>query len=238
LDSSGQGGMIRVGAGMCSKCTILSGHYRLVYPNGTEATPEDGVYIHHMLSFLSPKVAASPIGGNIGAGIGSGAYFIGRGEDSGQTDTVFTSMDGTFDSGYHVNSQPSVMVSYDLVNYENVSKQLHLELEYEWVDGIVGQDAGHSLKSVTGIPRTNGKSVSMPMAVSKATTIMWSRGHLHSGGASMTLKVNGVTKCVSTPTYDTHGVIVKMSYCPDTIPLKAGDAVTIESVYDTTKHKL
>jgi hypothetical protein len=240
MDPKGQGGFLRIGDGMCSKCTLLSAHYRLVHPNGSEATPEEGVYIHHMTSFLSPKTSNSPIGGGLGAlgGIGGGAYFIDRGEDSGQTDTVFTSMDGKFDSGYHVNGSPSITVSYDFVNYESTPRQLHLELEYEYVDGIVGQDAGHTLKSVIGSPRLTGKSSSMPMAVSRATTIMWARGHLHSGGESMTLKVNGATKCVSHPTYDSKGVITAMSLCPESISLKAGDSLTIESVYDTVKHKL
>jgi hypothetical protein len=240
MDPNGQGGILRIGQGMCSRCTLLSAHYRLVNPDGTEATPEEGVYIHHMTSFLSPKVSSSPIGGGFGAALGGlgGAYFIDRGEDSGNTDTIFTSTDGKFDSGYHVVGQPSIMVSYDFVNYGTSSKQLHLELEYEYVDGIVGKDAGHTLKSVIGSPRLHGKSVSLPMPVSRDTTIMWARGHLHAGGESMSLKVNGVTKCVSTPTYDSKGVITTMSLCPGSIPLKAGDSLTIESTYDTGKHAL
>jgi hypothetical protein len=54
----------------------------------------------------------------------------------------------------------------------------------------------------------------------------------------MTLKVNGATKCVSKPTYDSNGVITDMSLCPGLIQLKTGDSLLIESVYDLTKHKL
>jgi hypothetical protein len=240
MDPNGQSGMLRAGSGMCSKCTLLSAHYRLVHPNGKEATPKEGIYIHHMTSFLSPKNSSNPIGGGgitVG-GIGGGAYFIDRGEDSGQTDTIFTSPDGKFNSGYHIVSSPSITISYDFVNYESSPKQLHLELEYEYVDGIVGQDAGHTLKSVTGSPKLTGKSSSMPMTISRDTTIMWARGHLHAGGDSMTLKVNGAVKCVSKPTYDSAGVITVMSLCPSSIPLKARDTIQIESVYDTAKHHL
>jgi len=190
-----------------------------------------------MTSFLSPKNSTSPIGGISIGGLG-GAYFIDRGEDSGQTDTVFTSADGKFNSGYHITGPPSITISYDFVNYENTPRQIHLELEYEYVEGIVGQDAGHTLKSVLGAPKLTGKSTSLPMAVSKTTTIMWARGHLHSGGDSMTLKINGATRCVSKPTYDSNSIITNMSLCPEPIQLKAGDSMTIESVYDTTKHKL
>ncbi|KAF2670403.1 hypothetical protein BT63DRAFT_237310 [Microthyrium microscopicum] len=239
MDPKGQAGILRAGAGMCSSCTLLSAHYRLVHPDGKEATAHEGVYIHHMTSFLSPKNSSNPIGGlsSGGGSIGGAAYFIDRGEDSGQTDTIFTSHDGTFNSGYHIVSKPSITVSYDFVNYEDSPRQLHLELEYEYMDGIVGQDAGHTLKSVAGSPKTSGKSTGS-MTVSRATTIMWARGHLHAGGDSMTLKVNGVVKCVSKPTYDSEGVITTMSICPESIPLKARDAITIESVYDTTKHPL
>src|ERR1700760_3119786 len=126
LDSNGQAGILKAGAGMCSKCTLLSAHYRLVHPDGQEATPKEGVYIHHMISFLSPKNVSNPIGGMSIGGIGGGAYFIDRGEDSGQTDTIFTSPDGKFNSGFHIVSPPSITVSYDLVNYENTPRQLHL----------------------------------------------------------------------------------------------------------------
>ncbi|KAF2422374.1 hypothetical protein EJ08DRAFT_664846 [Tothia fuscella] len=237
MDPNGQSGTFRIGAGMCSKCTLLSAHYRLVSPEGNEVGPTDGVYIHHMTSHLSPKTSENPISGGIPS-IGAGAYFIDRGEDSGQSDTVFTSADGRFESGYQITGTPSVSVSYDFVNYKDTPRQLHLELEYEWLDGIVGKDAGHTLKTVAGNPKLMGKSVSTPMRVSKDTTIMWARGHLHQGGVSMTVKVNGAVKCVSNATYDTAGVITSMSLCPKAIDLKKGDSMTIESDYDTNKHKL
>jgi hypothetical protein len=205
----------------------------LLYAN----IPEDGVYIHHMTSFLSPKKSENPIGVSPSLG-GAGAYFIDRGEDSGQTDTVFTSADGKFLSGYHVVGSPSITVSYDFVNYKDIARQLHLELEYEYLEGIVGQDAGHTLKSVSGSPKLNGKSTSAPMRITKDSTIMWARGHLHQGGISMGLNVNGVQKCVSKATYDSAGVITAMSLCPEPIKIKTGDSLTIESLYDIKEHKL
>jgi hypothetical protein len=237
MDPQGQAGMLKAGAGMCTTCTLLSAHYRLVHPNGQEATPKEGVYIHHMTSFLSPKKSDNPIGPSINLGSGS-AYFIDRGEDSGETDTVFTSPDGKFDSGYQVNGKPSITVSYDFVNYKDIAQQLHLELEYEWLDGIVGKDAGHTLKSVAGSPKLTGESNSGDMTISKATTIPWARGHLHQGGISMSLLVNGVEKCVSKATYDASGVITNMSLCPEPIKMKAGDKLRIKSLYDTKTHKL
>lgn len=172
MDPNGQSSKLVIGQGMCSMCTLLSAHYRLVFPDGTEASPKTGVYIHHMTSCLNPKKAENPIGINTST-CSQGAYFIDRGEDSGESDTVFTSANGKFLSGYHVAGTPSVSVTYDLVNVGETraqAKQLHLELEYEYLDGIVGKDAGHTLKSVSGSPKLNGKSVSMPMRVTKDTT--------------------------------------------------------------------
>lgn len=68
--------------------------------------------------------------------------------------------------------------------------------------------------------------------------IVWARGHLHQGGVSMALSVDGVQKCVSKPTYDSAGVITTMSLCPEVIQIKAGQVLTIESVYDIEAHKL
>ncbi|QDS76952.1 hypothetical protein FKW77_005187 [Venturia effusa] len=240
MDPRGQSGILSIGDGMCSSCTLLSAHFRLVFPDGKEADPKDGVYIHHMTSTLSPKKADNPIGGmSLGGAGGISAYFIDRGEDSGQTDTIFTSTtDKTVVSGYQVHGKPSIRVSYDLVNYKSEAKQLHLELEYEYLDGIKGSDAGHTLKSVMGSPKLNGKTVSQPMKVSKDTKIVWARGHLHQGGVEMSLSVNGAQKCVSKPTYNAAGVITAMSLCPEVIDIKAGQTLTIASVYDTKEHKL
>lgn len=228
---------------MCSPCTILSAHYRLVYPDGKEATTKDGVYIHHMTSNLSPKSSVNPIsGGSASFSLGSSAYFIDRGEDSGETDTIFTSHDGTYNSGYQITKPPTISVQYDLVNYEKTAKQLHLELEYEWVDGIVGKDAGHTLKSVSGSPKVSesGPAVSQSgkMSVTKDTNIMWARGHLHAGGDRMEMYVNGKLACTSRPTYNAQNVITTMSLCPEVISLKRGDTLQIQSVYDLTKHPL
>lgn len=68
--------------------------------------------------------------------------------------------------------------------------------------------------------------------------IVWARGHLHQGGEEMSLSVDGVQKCVSKPTYDSAGVITTMSLCPEVIEIKAGQVLTIASVYDIQAHKL
>jgi hypothetical protein len=174
-------------------------------------------------------------------GLGA-AYFIDRGEDSGQTDTVFTTVDGKFNSGYHITAKPTITVTYDFVNYKNTPHQLYLELEYEYVDGIVGRDAGHTLKTVPSLtPKISqtGPAISeASMRTDKDITILWARGHLHSGGESMILLINGNETCVSRPTYDSDGIITAMSLCRTPISIKSRSTIKIRSVYDLTKHKL
>ena len=75
--------------------------------------------------------------------------FTDRGEDSGDTETIFTTPDGKFNSGYHFKN-PSLSIQYDLVNYNKTQKKVYLDLELEYLDGLVGVDAGHVMKSVAG----------------------------------------------------------------------------------------
>ena len=176
-----------------------------------------------------------------------GAPFLDRGEDSGQTDTVFTTRAGMkrLESGYHMDSG-SLILQYDKVNYAEITKKIYLNLEYEYKNHQNGMDVSNSLKSVTcnGVipPKVSASgpavTTSIPMLVTRDTTIVWARGHLHSGGVKMELNVNSKTVCTSKPTYDSKGVITNMSLCPDIITLTKGSYVTISSEYDLTKHPL
>lgn len=155
MDENGQAGILTIKQGLCKDCTVLSGRWSLTYKDGKEATPADGVYIHHLVSYDSSKKSNNPIGscgaaGALGGGSLPMSAFVDRGEDSGETETIFTSPDGKFDSGYHFGKNTQLSVQYDLVNYAKETKEIYFGLEYEYVDGIVGLDAGHTLKSVTG----------------------------------------------------------------------------------------
>jgi hypothetical protein len=247
MDPNGQAGVVTISEGICKKCSIKSARIFLTYENGTDATPATGVYIHHFVSYDAVKSDKDPLIGCHGGFYGMGAPFIDRGEDSGHTDTIYTSRSGMKDieSGYHMDSG-SLVMQYDMVNYAEVKKNIYLNLEYEYKNDQKDMDVSNSLKSVTcngAIPprvSTSGPAVttSIPMIVTRDTTIIWARGHLHSGGVKMELNVNGKTVCTSRPTYDSKGIITNMSLCPDIIPLTRGSYVTISAEYDLTKHHL
>jgi hypothetical protein len=88
--------------------------------------------------------------------------------------------------------------------------------------------------SKTGPAISNSGSLN----VLEDATIVWARGHIHSGGTEVVLSVNGKDQCVSKPTYNNAGVITEMSICPNPISLKKGDKFALRGTYDLTKHGL
>jgi hypothetical protein len=76
------------------------------------------------------------------------------------------------------------------------------------------------------------------MQVTEDFTLVWARGHIHSGGTEVLLTVNGKDICSSKPTYNNAGVITEMSICKTPISLKKGDTFALRGTYDLTKHGL
>jgi len=250
LDPKGQGGTYSITENPCKTvaggCTVLSAHWRLEYADsGKQASPADGVYIHHLTATDVSKKGFNPFsGGGMNLG-GMGAYFGDRGEDSGETATIFTRANNkTSQSGFHLRPSDNIRVSTDLVNYDSKSKNLNLVLEVEYFPGLVGKDTGATLKSagmrINVTPKGGSGSAVTDSGLMTATArmnIIWARGHLHAGGEKMVLYVNGKEACVSKPTYDSKNVITNMGLCPE-IQLQQGNTIKIESFYNTKAHPL
>jgi hypothetical protein len=62
----------------------------------------------------------------------------------------FTSMDGTYNSGFFMGPNDKILNQVDLVNYNADTKNIYLNYEIEYVDGHVGSDSAAVLMSVTG----------------------------------------------------------------------------------------
>jgi hypothetical protein len=167
LDPRGQGKFSILPKGsLCNlkDCTIISVRLSLSYEDGSEATPETGVYIHHLLSFNPSRPSINAIGlcdvKDPATDIGFFnkllpinlplAPFTGRGEDGGPVSAVFTSDDGKYGSGFHLGNDDYIVVQSDLVNYNNVTQNVYLTFDYEYVDGFQGVSAIGTLLSVTG----------------------------------------------------------------------------------------
>jgi hypothetical protein len=80
-------------------------------------------------------------------------------------------------------------------------------------------------------------------------TIVSARGHLHDGGISVKMMVNGAVVCNSLATYGgSEATLVNdgkkwetlssMSECGDAIPVKKGDIVKLEAAFDTLTHPM
>ena len=54
----------------------------------------------------------------------------------------------------------------------------------------------------------------------------------------MILIVNDKEVCTSVPKYNDANVIISMSLCPEAIPLKKEDTMSVRAVYDLSAHKL
>jgi hypothetical protein len=167
LDPRGQGKLTLLPKGnLCGDkdCTILTARLGLTYANGSEATPQTGAYIHHLLSFSPSRPSTNAIGlcdvPNSAQDVGfvnkilplnlPFAPFTGRGEDGGPVFTQFTSDDGTYNSGFHLGKDDYIIVQSDLVNYNNETQNVYVTYEYEYVDGFQGASAISTLLSVTG----------------------------------------------------------------------------------------
>ena len=141
----------------------------MTYEDGSEASPETGVYIHHLLAFVPGKPSTNAIGlcdvedPAKDTGIMSKlntlplSPFTGRGEDGGAVFMMFTSEDGKYNSGFHLGKNDNIVVQSDLVNYKNETQKVYLTYEYEYVEGLQGAQAITTLLSVTGSCFTVGR---------------------------------------------------------------------------------
>jgi hypothetical protein len=146
-------------------CTILMARISLTYKDGEPATPDTGVYVHHILSFVPTRPSINAIGicdvpdaskdiGKVNQAVARRiplSPFTGRGEDGGPVSMLFTSTGGKYNSGFHLGRNDIVMVQTDLVNYANKSQDVYLTYDYEYVDGFQGRQAITTMLSVTGM---------------------------------------------------------------------------------------
>jgi hypothetical protein len=167
LDPHGQAQAIYIPkGGLCGgkDCTLLSARLGLSYEDGKEASPDTGVYIHHLGAFNPSRPSKNAIGlcdvpdpdkdlGFVNNILPSNlplSPLTGRGEDGGPVSMVFTTDDGTYNSGFHLGKDDYIIVQSDLVNYKNETQNVYLTFDYEYVDGFQGVGAITTLLSVTG----------------------------------------------------------------------------------------
>jgi hypothetical protein len=159
-----------------------------------------GIYIHHILTSDSTKKISNWIS-NCGnknarplniAGLLGGTAFIGAGEDSSgsgnsEGGALYTSEDGTRNTGYHIGARDSFTGWAEIVNYNKSPKQIYVYYDLEWVPGIVGDDVKMVTLTATcgGSPvvrlSTNGptNTTSGNFYFMEDGSVIGARGHLH-----------------------------------------------------------
>jgi len=143
------------------------------------------------------------------AGLLGGTAFIGTGEDSSEGGAVYTSDDGTRNTGYHIGAKDSFTGWAEIVNYNKQAKQVYVYYDLEWVPGLQGDD----VKTVTLTATCGGSpAIKMSSAGPKNTTsgkfyfmedgrVLGARGHLHDGGVRVSLFINEKYTCSSNAVY-------------------------------------
>ncbi|KAF2664073.1 hypothetical protein BT63DRAFT_460373 [Microthyrium microscopicum] len=246
---------------------ILRTNSSLQYEDGTYATVGNDVYNHHVqlfdigkmndLLFQCGKIDPAKPKYNIKI---PGSYFGGSAADGTQP-ALFTSPDGTFNSGYFLGKNSKVMLSAELVNYSKKPKVIYHVTEVDYLPGdtkdIMDTSVGiMSVNQCDDIPNPflsapAGKKAfemkSKQITILKDGYMIQRRGHMHDGGTGMLLKVNGKLACDSKAQYGAQGMfkthdgkeypaLSGMHECNDPIEVKKGDSIEIEASFDLDMH--
>jgi hypothetical protein len=162
------------------------------------------------------------------AGLLGGTAFIGTGEDSSEGGAVYTSDDGTRNTGYHIGARDSFTGWAEIVNYNKEAKKVYVYYDLEWVPGLQGDD----VKTVTLTATCGGSpAIKLSQGGPKNTTsgkfyfmedgrVLGARGHLHGmfspfpsptnahvdwnlldGGVKVSLYLNDKFTCASNAIY-------------------------------------
>ncbi|KAE9988425.1 hypothetical protein EG328_011185 [Venturia inaequalis] len=260
----GQTFSLSINKGFCNDagpCTVYTGKLGVMFEDGTAATPEKGIYIHHVLTtdvnkktapFLSACNAPTRPGFSVSSLKPGSTGFVGVGEDSGDHPVLYTSEDGTVDAGYHIKPGERFEANVVLVNYNKEPRNVLVTYDLEWSPGLVGANTKGMLIAVNQCLGTRIKTSTTGPATTKSGDFTFleggklfgERGHLHDGGEEMELFINGRKACVSKATYGTSisgseiKTINSMSMCTDPIEVKKGDTLSMGVVYDLKKYPL
>ncbi|KAF2675179.1 hypothetical protein BT63DRAFT_462626 [Microthyrium microscopicum] len=254
MDPNGLGFIKRLSSGVCKDCTVLAGKMNVISENGTVLGVADGVYVHHAVTMDVSKPVTQYITGCTGDPAAAFNPFIGAGVDD--FTQYYTTKDAKFNSGFYVKDDTFLM-QVELVNYKEVKQQVYLQMDMEYMPGKVGNDASQAVLSATKCgsldlgfkPKAGeaGQIESQDFPVNVDGTVIASRGHMHDGGTSVNMLLNGKVVCTSKAIYGSTAngagvdgkewqTITKMEECEAPIPVKKGDTVKITATYDMKQH--
>jgi Stress up-regulated Nod 19 len=266
LDPSGTGINV-LAAGFPLDSLIVLAKTDIQYANDTIADVSTGVYNHHLGFFDLSKPQTTPyVCGSAAETVNKKGYtipmslFLGNAEEMGNTS--YSTPDGSFNSGYYLGKKARVMITSELVNYNDQPREIFIVSDIHYVPGMPtgALDTSANIISVTQcddfanpfLQPPGGKKLfsftSKPITMTQSGYIIGSRGHLHDGGVNIQLKINDKIICNSQAMYGTNGqtmqsedgksweALSEMSQCTGPWKVNMGDQVFIEANYDLDKH--
>jgi hypothetical protein len=172
--------------------TILTANSSVVYQNGEVIDVNNGLYNHHLLLIdinkSAPTIAKCPNGRAVQPpGM---SMWAGSSEDKGGA--FYTTMDGHYNSGYYIGKDDKTLMTGDIVNYTNETKEVYSLIDIQYIQG---KPAGH-MEAVTQLwsvgqcdgmigfvrPPPGQKKFalkSQKMTITQDGTFLAWRGHLH-----------------------------------------------------------
>jgi hypothetical protein len=218
--------------GLPQDILVLSTNSTLTYADGTAADVVNGIYNHHLMVIDMTKSTTGPIACPDGKVTGEPVSPL-MGASEANRDLLFVAPEVDFNGGYYIGKSDKLMLSAEIVNYTNDTKQIYSVTEMEYVPGRprgsldmglqildVGQcDTKAGAGGMSGMSGGEGmimapkdKKVfsveSKKMSITQDGFILFRRGHMHDGGEDVVLKVNNNTICDSKAIYggDTQSV--------------------------------
>ena len=222
----------------CEDCFILAAEPDLVYPDGTSANLDTGVMLHHAVFFNS---------GELDTTCGRDQFFRNLGERFLASGNERTKRDFPPGYGYHLGTSP-VNAIFHVMNHSSEPKTVFFSYKIRWIpaseaSGIrpvtpLWLDMNNCRDSTYAVPA--GPSSQRWQWRSTVTgRIVWTAGHVHTGGIRTTLTntTTGRHVCTAWASYGTKpayvGTIEAMSTCVwDALgTVRTGDVLDLEGVY-------
>jgi hypothetical protein len=132
--------------GIPKDATYLYANTSLEYEDGTYATVDNGVYLHHY-GLYDVNRGGQQLSSCPGLTPPRPSLFTGGAEDKG--DSYFTSQDGQFNSGYYIGLRDKTMAVAEVINYTNVTKKVYNVVEMEYVPGRVAGSLEVNIQSMS-----------------------------------------------------------------------------------------
>jgi hypothetical protein len=169
MDPVGFGVLRSITGQICTNCSVLYTKIDVVFEDGTRASIDSGVYLHHAIALdvaTDRKVASStteswvPFCSGFEKLISAMSSQVKSPQDKevsvfgfGAVDEfkqMWTTPDGKFDSGYYLGLNDKMLFQAELINYNKEPKQVYLQIDAEYVLGAVGKPAATTFITTTG----------------------------------------------------------------------------------------